>query len=70
MRYVEARITEYSREEAYRIYITKSLQLIPQSKYLTLDFKDAITPKKVDTRSGEQIALDIMKAAGLSFKEK
>ena len=67
MRYVEARIENNSREEAYRIYVTRSLQLIPQSKYITVDFKDVITPKKIDSRNGDQIAEDIMKQAGLSF---
>lgn len=67
MRYVEARIEEDSREEAYRIFVTKSLQLIPQSMYLTTNFEDILNPQSVDVRTGDEIAGDVMKAAGLSF---
>jgi len=67
MRYVEARIEEDSREEAYRIFVTKSLQLIPQSMYLTTNFEDILNPQAVDIRTGDEIAVDVMNAAGLSF---
>ena len=67
MRYVEARFEEFNREHAYRIFVTRSLQLIPQNKYLNQDYKDFITPKKIDNRSGEEIALDMIKNAGLKF---
>ena len=69
MRYVEARIEENRRDEAYRIFVTKSLQLIPQSMYLTTDFKDVLKPQEADNRTGDEIAADVMKAAGLSFGE-
>ena len=67
MRYVEARLSEYDREAAYRIYITKSLQLAPQSKYLVETYEDWLNPKKEDTRSGDEIALEVIQKAGLSF---
>lgn len=67
MRYVEARIDEYNREEAYRIYVTKSLQLVPQNSYITTPFTDILEPKKVDNRTGEEIVTDVMKHAGLKF---
>lgn len=66
MRYVNARIDEFSRDEAYRIYITKSLQLIPQSKHLTKDYTDLFEPQ--DERTGEDIVSDIMLNAGLKFE--
>lgn len=69
MRYVEARIDEYNREEAYRIYVTKSLQLIPQNKHLTKDYGEIMKPQKIDQRSGDEIAIDIMRKAGLKFGE-
>lgn len=53
---------------AYRFYITNSLQNIPQNKYCTTSFSEIIKPKKVDQRSGDEIALDVIKKAGLSFK--
>ena len=67
MRYVEARIDEYNRDEAYRIYITEGLRLVPQNKYLTTSYSDFISPKKRDTRSGDEIVLDTFKNAGLVF---
>lgn len=67
MRYVEARIDEHNREEAYRIYVAKSLQLAPQGKYLTESFENCLTPRKVDTRTKEEIVTDIMLRAELSF---
>lgn len=70
MRYVEARLSEQIREDAYRIYITRSLQLIPQNRYITMDFMDVLDTKNVDNRSGEDIAIDVIKGAGLSFEVK
>jgi len=69
MRYVEARLNESNREEAYRIYVTKTLQLIPQSKHLKCNYTDLLKPKKVDKRSGEEILIDVMRNAGLKFEE-
>lgn len=68
MRYVEARIEQENRDEAYRIYVTKSLQLAPQNKFINVSYNDLLKPKKIDTRSGDEIALDIFERAGLSFE--
>ena len=69
MRYVEARIEENDREDAYRILISKNLQLSPQGKFLDLNYTDIIQPeKKEDRRSGDEIALDIIQRAGLKFE--
>jgi len=69
MRYVESRVEEFNREETYRIYVSKALQLIPQNKYLAKDYLDMMHPKKEDPRSGEDIAADVMAQAGLHFGE-
>lgn len=68
MRYVVARYKMEQREMAYRIFVTDSLQLIPQNKYLTTRYKDSIKTKKKDNRTGDEIAADVIKRAGLSFK--
>ena len=68
MRYVEARLTEYTREQAYRLFVTRSLQLAPQGQYITTSFGDILNPQKVDNRTGDEIAIDVMKKAGLSFR--
>lgn len=67
MRYVLARIKQNNRDEAYRIYVTKSLQLAPQNKCITKDYTEFANPQKVETRSGGQIVLDVIKKAGLKF---
>ena len=69
MRYVEARIDDYTREEAYRIYVTRSLQLAPQNKYLNKSYIEILNLGKIDTRSGAEIALDVLKRAGLTMGE-
>lgn len=69
MRYVEARLDECQREETYRIYVTKSLQLFPQNKYLQASYQETVDPPKdIDTRTGDEIVFDIMKRAGLTFE--
>lgn len=69
MRYVEARIEDNNREEAYRIYVARSLQLAPQSKCLKMSYADIISPQNVDERSGDEIVMDIMLKAGLKFED-
>lgn len=70
MRYVEARLEESNREEAYRIYVSKSLQLIPQDRYLKVDcYLDLLKKRNADNRSGDEIVSDIMLRAGLKFGE-
>lgn len=67
MRYVKARMEQERRELAYRIYVTDSLQNIPQNKFFTNRFADNIIKKKEDTRSGDEIAADVIAQAGLSL---
>ena len=69
MRYVEARLEQNNRDEAYRIYVTQSLQLSPQNKALKIDYLEMLEPKEVDTRTGDEIALDVIAKAGLNFGE-
>lgn len=58
---------EHNREEAYRIYVTHSLQLIPQNKFININYMDSLKPQKVDNRSGDEIALDVISRAGIKF---
>lgn len=67
MRYVEARIVEYTREEAYRLYMARSIQLVPQNQWLTAKFSDLLNNKPVDNRTGDEIAAYVIQNAGLSF---
>lgn len=69
MRYVEARVDENNRDDAYRIYVCRSLQLIPQNKYISKDFKDILIPEEKDVRTADEIITDVMFKAGLNFGE-
>lgn len=68
MRYVEARINEYERQETYRIYISKSLQLIPQSRYLQASYQDLFKREKAYNKSSDEIVVDIFNRADLRFE--
>ena len=67
LRYVEARIEEYNREETYRIYVTRSLQIAPRGESLTKKYYDIVNPRVEEHISGDEIVADVMKRAGLKF---
>ena len=62
-------MTRYSKEYrdvAYKTYVTDSLQLNVQNKYLTSRYCDIInTNKAIDNRSADEIVLDVILNAGL-----
>lgn len=61
MRYVNARADEQSREQTYRIFVTESLRMLPQQKYIGKSYIELLKPVKVETRTGEQVADDVAK---------
>ena len=72
MRYAMARFNQHRRDFAYRIYVTDCLRIISENtakmgggSYVTAKFSDIINPKPADNRTGEQIAADIIKRAGI-----
>ena len=72
MRYATARFNQHQRDLAYRIYVTDCLRMatentakIGQGAYTAARFYDIINPKPVDNRSGNEIAADIIKRAGI-----
>ena len=72
MRYAIARFNQHQRDSAYRIYVTDCLRIISENtakigggSYITAKFSDIINPKPVDNRTGEEIAADIIKRAGI-----
>lgn len=67
MRYVKARLEQEQREMAYRLYVTDSLQNIPQQKFMTKRFADVIINKPEDTRTGDEIAAEVIAKAGLTL---
>lgn len=72
MRYAMARYQSQQRDLAYRIYVTDCLRIIGENAakmcggaYVTAKFADIINPKPADNRTGEEIAADIIKRAGI-----
>ena len=72
MRYAIARYQSQQRDLAYRIYVTDCLRMatentakMSQGSYKAARFYDIINPKPVDNRSGNEIAADIIKRAGI-----
>ena len=65
-----ARYVEYQREMAYRYFVTDAIyedaehmRIVPGARYY-----DRIHPRKVITKSGDEIAADVIKNAGLVVK--
>ena len=72
MRYATARFNQHQRDLAYRIYVSECLRMISEnaasgggSSYMAVKFEDVVNPKPVDDRTGEEIAADIIKRAGI-----
>lgn len=72
MRYAIARYQSQQRDLAYRIYVSDCLRIISENtaktgggSYITATLSDIINPEPVDKRTGEEIAADIIKRAGI-----
>lgn len=72
MRYVTTRYQSQQRDLAYRIYVTNCLRIITENtakqvggNYMTAKYEDLIKPKKKDNRTGDEIAADVIKNAGI-----
>ncbi len=67
MRYVEARIDNFKREEMYRIFISESLRIAPEGKHITKTWSEFINQTQQEPVDAEEIINDVMLKAGLSF---
>ena len=72
MRYAFARYKTYQREVAYRIYITDCLRMISENtanfakgNYMRDRYADFLKKPARDNRTGEEIAAEVIKKAGL-----
>lgn len=70
MRYVESRYEEYQRDLAYRIYVTDSLYYEGRNQTFTVRYSEIIGLNKTtaEARTGDEIAADIIKRAGLEVR--
>lgn len=67
-----ARYQSQQRDLAYRIYVTDCLRIISENtakigggSYIAVKLADILKPKQVENRTGEEIAADIIKRAGI-----
>ena len=72
MRYATARFNQHQRDFAYRIYVTDCLRMatentakMSQGAYTAARFYDIINPNPFGNRSGNEMAADIIKRAGI-----
>ena len=72
-----SKVNQQAKDTAYRVYVTDSLNLIAKNtanfakgQYMKARYYDIITPKKQDTRTGDEIVEDIIKRAGLVVKSE
>ena len=72
MRYAIARYQSQQRDLAYRIYVSECLRIIGENtakvcggSYITAKFEEIISQKPDDNRTGEELAADIIKRAGI-----
>lgn len=71
MRYVMARLTQNSREVTYRYYVADALYGLTNNQSMTVRYVDLINGKvkPQDNRSGDEIAEEVIRNAGLVLKE-
>lgn len=72
MWYVLSRYRKHRRDLTYRIYVTDCLRMMTENTakysngtYITGRFADCLKRTKADNRTGDEIAADIIKKAGL-----
>lgn len=54
-----ARLEQYRREMAYRVYVCDSLYLRAENKYIATRYSDIIFPPPEETRTGEEVIAHI-----------
>lgn len=77
MRYAVFRFKQEQEEAAYRIYVTDTLRLLSENTAkssggarVTKRWWDIVHRPAPDTRTGAQIARDIIEGAGLEVRKK
>ena len=72
MRYVTTRYQSQQRDLIYRIYVTNCLRIMTENtakqaggNNMTAEYTDLIHPKKKDNRTGNEIAADVIRNAGI-----
>lgn len=70
-------LKEQAKKKLYNVYISECLYCIAENTaksvggiHMTQKYTDLINKKPQDTRTGEQIAVDVIKQCGLKVVEK
>ena len=61
MRYAVARFEQEQKALAYCVYVTDALRCAAMGQYPKMRFLDILNMKQQDTRTGEQIAVDVIR---------
>lgn len=69
MRYIDARLEAFSRDEMYRIFISENVRLAPQNKWVSISWSDFVNNRNEDPVDAEELIMEVMHNAGLSFEE-
>ncbi len=66
-RYLTARQRREAEGAAYRVYLTESIRLAVQSRYIATPYLELVrgAAEPADTRSGDEIAADVIGKLGL-----
>lgn len=77
MRYAFARYNTFQREVAYRIYVTDCLRMISENTanfakgtYMQKRYAEFLRTPAKDTRTGAEIAAEVIQKAGLVVKKR
>lgn len=68
MRYYDAKWNKNLENKRYRVYITDALKAQAEGARMSERWIDTIN-KKVETRTGDEIVLEVFNQAGLKFKK-
>lgn len=60
-----AKLRQRNEEEVYKVYMATALQAFSQGKAVGVSYTELTAPKRVDVRSGDDIARDVITACGL-----
>lgn len=67
MRYIEARLDAFKRDEMYRIFISETLRIAPEGKHITKTWSEFINQTEQEPVDAEEVINEVMLNAGLSF---
>jgi hypothetical protein len=67
MRYIEARLDAFKRDEMYRIFISETLRIAPEGKHITKTWSEFINKTEQEPVDAKEIINEVMLNAGLSF---